>query len=72
MGSKLREDRFALPTPETIDYIPMKFLPQGGMISCEGPTLMEALRCTAFSAATEPRLCPKTAVKLTINNDKLT
>ena len=71
MGSKVRTARFALPTPEETDFVPMNFTSAGGEIVCDATILAEALRSTAFAASMDAQAAPLTAVRLTISNDGL-
>ena len=72
VGSSQHSSRLILPTPAETDFVPLRFNPQGEELEVDGVKLADALRSTAFAAATDAALAPKTAVHLVFTEAGLT
>lgn len=72
VGSPAKNTYLNLPTIGKDNYAPVHFSPEGGAFALDGKSLGRALRLSAFSAASDPKMPAITAVKLTVGSEALT
>ena len=72
IGSTAKNTYLNLPTISKDNYTPVHFSSKGSAFALDGKALGKALRLTAFSAASDPKMPAVTAVKLSISGGKLT
>lgn len=66
-----KQTKFAFPVGDPTDFIPIQFKSIGVEFDISGEAFSNALKCTAFAAATDGSQTPQTAVRMRVYGEML-